>query len=359
MKIKRTYVIILLLLSLAFILSACAGSPLGATNWPGVTANGDVVYLAYNTQVYAINAASGVEKWRYQTDKVDAKKTFYAAPVLTEDGQLLAPSYNHKLYSLDAETGRENWAFEEAKDLYVASPLVTKKGIYAPNADGKLYALDFQGRKFAEFETDNHLWGTPTSDPECECIYLPSMDKRLYRLDASNLTEFWQTEDLGGAIASQPVFGPDGTIYLGTFGNELLAIDSTNGQVKWRYPAQGWVFASPVLVDDRLIAGDMKGHLFAVNAEDGKEIWTKVIGGAVVSTPLVKDGKIYITTENENVQAFTLEGAPEWTQTLQFSVYGPIVSSSDLLLVAPNNPEEPLVALTTTGAKSWAFSLTK
>lgn len=359
MKIKRIYVIILLLLSLSLGLSACSGGALGATNWPGVTADGDVVYLAYATQVYAINAASGVEKWRYQTDKVDAKKAFYAAPVLTEDGQLLAPSYNHKLYSLNPETGRENWVFEEAKDLYVASPLVTEKGIYAPNADGKLYALDFQGRKFAEFQTDNHLWGTPTSDPECECIFLPSMDKHLYRLDASTLTLEWKSDDLGGAIASQPFFGPDGTIYLGTFGDELLAIDSATGQVKWRYQALGWVFASPILVEDRIIAGDMKGHLFAVNPANGEEIWTKVIGGAVISTPLVKDGKIYVTTESENVQAFTLEGAPEWTQSLQFSVFGPIVSSGDLLLVAPNNPEEPLVALTTAGARTWAFSLKK
>ena len=79
----------------------------------------------------------------------------------------------------------------------------------------------------------------------------------------------------------------------------------------------------------------------------------------MVSTPLVKDGKIYVSTESVNIQAFKLDGSPEWTQPLQFLVYGPIIASGDLLLVAPNNPVEPLVALTTAGAQSWTFSLKK
>ena len=359
MKLKQTYVIILLLLGLAIGLTACAGGPIGATSWPGVISDGDVAYLAYSSYVYAINPATGVQKWRYPADKPEAKKSFYATPTLTPDGQLITPSYNHILYSLDPSTGVEKWAFAEAKDIYVASPLVTDKGIYAPNADGKLYALDFKGQKFAEFQTGNHLWGTPATNPECNCIFLPAMDRHLYALNANDLSLIWKSDDFGGAIISQPVFGQDGTLYLGTFGNELLAIDPSNGQVKWRYPTQGWIFASPVLDGERIIAGDMKGHLFAVNAADGKEIWTKNIGGAVVSTPLVKDGKIYVTTETENVQAFTLEGTPEWTQTLKFLVYGPVISSGDLLLVAPNNPAEPLVALTTAGAQSWTFTVKK
>jgi outer membrane protein assembly factor BamB len=356
---KRTYVIILLLLGLTLGISACAGGTVGATNWPGVTANGEVVYLAYNTQVYAVNAASGVEKWRYPAEKPEAKKTFFAAPVLTPDGQLLAPSYNHKLYSLDPQTGAEKWVFDDAKDLYVASPLVTEKGIYAPNADGKLYGLDFQGNKFAEFEAENHLWGTPATNSECDCIFLPSMDRHLYALDAADLSLIWKSDDFGGAIISQPVFGEDGTVYLGTFGSELLAVDGSNGNVKWRFAAKGAVFASPVLEGDVIYFGDMKGNLFAVNTADGKEIWNKVIGGAVVSNPMIKDGVIYVSAESENIYAFKLDGTPEWTQTLKFLVYGPIIESGDLLLVGPNNPAEPLVALTTSGAQSWTFSLQK
>ena len=132
---KNRLILILGLLALTLILSGCAGgAALGPSNWPGVLAYNEVAYLAQGNYIYAINLDNGTLKWKYPSENPNSATTFYAAPAITPDGQLIAASYDHKLYSLDPETGGVNWIFSEAKDLFVASPLVTSKGIYAPNA---------------------------------------------------------------------------------------------------------------------------------------------------------------------------------------------------------------------------------
>lgn len=110
---------------LAGLLSACGGSYISATSWPGLAADDQHAFVAYNQHIYAVDLETGNEAWRYP-EKAEAAISFFADPLLTPDGQLLAPSYDHKLYSLDPATGNENWVFDSSTDRPIASPLVTE-----------------------------------------------------------------------------------------------------------------------------------------------------------------------------------------------------------------------------------------
>lgn len=357
---KNRLIVILGLLALALLLSGCAGGTLGPSNWPGVMASDDVAYLAQGSYVYAINLSNGTLKWKYPVDKPNAATTFYAAPVMTPDGQLLAASYDHKLYSLDPETGALKWSFDDAKDLFVGSPLVTEKGIYAPNADGNLYAIDFAGQKLWSFQTSQHLWGTPISDEDCGCIYLPGMDHKFYALDAERGTALWESEDLGGALIAQPVYAK-GTLYVGTFASEVLALNAADGSRRWTFETGGWVFGSGVLVDDLLVIGDLKNNLYGLDAKTGEQVWNKTLEGPIYATPLVKDGVIYVTIGNESVYAFKLDGNSEWSQDVvdEAIIQGSIVDGGELILVPTSSIQAPLVALNPNGTTRWVFSVPK
>ena len=67
-------------------LSACAGGVTTATSWPGLTVDDKYAYVAYNTQVYAVDLVNGTERWRYPAEP-DNNVTFYADPTLSEDGR--------------------------------------------------------------------------------------------------------------------------------------------------------------------------------------------------------------------------------------------------------------------------------
>lgn len=357
MKLKIIFLTITLLL-LSSILSACAGQASAANSWPGLITDGEVVYLAFQNHVYAIQAENGIEKWRYPGE-TERNITFFADPELTDDGQLIVGSYDNVLYSLNSENGNKNWEFTQAQNRYIGGALATIDGIFAPNADNKMFTLTSEGGVRGTLETGNANWAKPATDSQCECIYLASMDHSLYSINPTNGEVYWNTGELGGALVGTPAISEDGkTIYVGTFGNEMIALDAENGNALWRAPTKGWVWSGPALHEGRLYFGDLNGYFYALDATNGTTVWeiaSENLDGPISGTPLVLEGSIYFGTEDGTFYAVNTEGTPVWSQTIDGKLFTTPAAAGDLILVASTNTENLLSAFTSDGAKKWTF----
>lgn len=359
MKSKSILFIIALALLTTF-LTACTGGATLASSWPGLTIDNQIGYVAYNQLVSAINLENGTEKWRFPAEP-NAKITFFAQPVMTSDGQLIVGGYDHILYSLNPDNGQINWQFGDAANRYVASPLVTDNAIYAPNADKNVYALDLKGNLLWTLAITGEAWSAPIFDPSCECMYLSSLDHKIYAIDPQKGTIIWQTSDLGGSVVDTPTLSPEGTLYVGTFASELIALNSTNGEVIWRKPTIGWLWSSPILGNDQLYIGDLSGNLYAFNAKDGANVWTvgpEKLDGEIVGTPLLTNDTLYINTENGNLYSLDTSGNINWTQVIGGSLYPSPVGNGEQILVTPivtKDPKELVVALNVDGTKQWSY----
>jgi len=325
-----------------------------ASSWPGLTTDADTAYLAYNQHVYAINLTNGSEKWRFPQE-ADAKISFYAAPVLTEDGQLIVGGYNHVLYSLDPGTGVENWSFTGAKNRYIGSPLAGISGIYAPNADRALYALDSQGKMRWSYQTAGEQWTRPAADPNCDCIYLPSMDHRLYAINAQDGSVKWESEAMGGAMVGTPAYAPDGTLFVGSFNSEMLAINAANGRIRWRVPTDGWVWGGPAFQEDSLYFGDLKGSFYALDATTGRTRWKITPDGPITQTPLLAEEGIFFATQVGSVYALDYNGSIRWNTVVGNKLHTSPVMDGDKILVSPTEADHILVALDLNGNQLWQF----
>lgn len=365
MKIKPVF-LVLFLLVIGSLLSACSGAAFIPSGWPEMTIANGVAYLADNQFVYAVQIAAdkGTELWRYPA-KADASKTFFSAPVLTPDNQLLVGSYNYHLYSLNPENGQENNFSFQAKDRIIASPLATDQGIFVPSADHTLYSLDSAGKVLWTYKSEGPLWSSPIAGKNCECIYQSSMDHHIYALSTKNGNVLWgQKVDLGSSIVGTPVLSADGsTIYMGTFGSQMVAIDAQNGEIRWRKSVSGWVWAGPALNNDGIYFGDLNGDFYALNASSGNLLWSQPYqsDGVIVSTPLVISQSVYFTTDAGTVYALDLSGKTSWNPvSIQVggkgNIYTSPAASSDLLLIAPSGIDAKLIALSATnGTSKWSF----
>jgi outer membrane protein assembly factor BamB len=353
---KLTLLIAIIFFSL--LISACSSTIYSSTGWHGLLATADKAFLAAGTEVYAVDLNTGSEVWRYPA-KANAKTTFYTNPVLSPDGQLLVPSYDKKLYSINPATGLENWSFSGSTNRLVGSPLVTQDMIFQPSTDHFIYALDMTGKQVWKHETGGPIWAQPATLDACNCIFVASMDHTVYAFESTSGRQIWQTTNLGGGIVSSPAVNTDGTIYVGTFGSEIIAIDASTGAIKWRYNTQDWVWSGPTLVKSTVYAGDLSGYFYALNASDGTALWRIQPNKSIVSPPAVINDKIYLTTEGDTLYTISANGDVTNSRLIGGTIYSSPIISGDTVLVSPTNFTSLLVAMNLDANQKWAFTPAK
>jgi outer membrane protein assembly factor BamB len=358
MKSKKTFAISIFIL-FSLILSACSSAIYASTGWQGLSVNPDATtaYLAAGTQVYAVDVSTGTQKWAFT---IGSKTNFYANPVLTLDGQqLLVASYDSHLYSVDPASGTQKWSYKTSNRL-IAAPLATQEMIFQPSSDHYIYALNISGTLVWKAETGAPIWATPTTDPTCGCVYVASMDHYVYKYNATDGTLIMKSENLGGAVVGTPAIGSDGTLYVGTFNKEMLALNPTDLSIKLRYSTQDWVWGGPLLSNDVLYFGDLSNSFYALKASDLTVVWRIQANNAIVSTPAIAGENIYFTTESDTFYVVNTAGNIVNTKVIGGVIYSSPVIAGETLLVTPTGYTSPLVALSLDGnTQKWMFTPSK
>jgi len=386
MKFKSITILIPLIL-IMFFLSGCAASGAGsASGWPGLSVDKDTAYFAYNKEVYAINISDGSQKWQFPAKDAKSKATFFNTPALTTDGQLLVGGYDTALYSLNSQSGQVLWTYPALNpqtgepdfpsppktDRYVGSTLVGEHGIFAPNANNYLYAFDSKGNLLWSYQTGGPLWARPISDPDCSCIYISSMDHKLYSIDAQTGKANWSTNDLGGSLVGSPALSSDGVLFVGTFGSNVLAINAETGKILWQKnisslqapPSVGqgstsfWVWGGPTIKGNRLYFGVQGGYFFTLDTTNGNVIGTPFkADGAITDSPLVTDDAIYFGTDARSLYSLDLDGNVRsgWPKNITSKIYTTPAISGDMILIVTTDAKQLLVAMDTNGTQKWVF----
>ena len=347
---KNSKILLIGLFLLGAVLLASCGAPLSGSSWPGVSSNGDTVYVAYMQHVYAVRAADGSMIWRFPEKA--GRQMFFAAPVLADD-QLLVGDYENVLHSLDPNSGVEKWLFAQAQADWIASPLVVGETILAPNADHFLYALSKNGSLLWKFETGRALWAQPVSDGET--VYQASMDHKVYAINIRDGRELWSV-DVGGAVIYSPTLdAEEGTLYLTTLARNLMAINTRDGSIRWQRQFEGGMWTQPALKDGRLYLGDLQGKVYAISASDGAEVWSQNVDQPVTGKAALLDSRVVFPTEDGSLIAMSLDGERLWSRTFEGKLYtGPVVIG-DRLAVGIAGGKEFLKMVSLDGQDLWTF----
>jgi outer membrane protein assembly factor BamB len=178
--------------------------------------------------------------------------------------------------------------------------------------------------------------------------------------------ERW-TVETGGSVYSSPTV-VNGTVYVGSDGGNVSALDAQTGERAWRFETGGAVEASPTVVDiaagegdpGTVFVGSRDGSVYAIDAATGTEWWRVETGGPVRSSPTVRNGTVYVGSDDQRVYALdAATGARQW----QFRTDGPVRSSPTVADVSGANAtlfvgsnDNGLYALdAATGEKRWRF----
>jgi outer membrane protein assembly factor BamB len=368
--LQRSAIIILILAS--FVLAAC-GAGGTSSNWPGLTTDGQAVYVAYGPGVVGFDAETQQQVFTYPAEP-SATLAFFAAPSI-QDGQLVLGDYGSSsgpfspqtvvtLYGFSANDSRWDMQWEKsglATGSIVASPLQVGDRVFVGTADNYVYALDRDSGEplWPEpFRTDHSIWGSPAYRDGL--LFVNSLDATVYALDADTGQERWRTL-LEGALASSPILNED-LVYVTSFDHRLHALDAANGEIRWEFAAKDWIWGSPSYSEGVVYFADVKGNVFAVDGKTGQEIWTRPVGQSVQTAPVVHEGRVYIGSEGDTesgqglLMAMTADDGGEllWQQATPAPLYTtPVIVGTNIVVTVQDESALLLAYDLMTGDEVW------
>jgi outer membrane protein assembly factor BamB len=362
MKKTKYLILALLLILVSLTFTGCRGSGAVASSWPGITVDGDTAYVAFNTSVYTIDLdQNGRIKSNSPTNTKDLRgHTFFHAPVILDEETLLVGSYKNNLYTID-DGGQANEFFTDAKNRWIATPLLKDDTIYAPNANGSLYALNLDGSVKWEFPTDAAIWATPVSDNGH--LYVVSQDHTMYAVNANTGDEIWSI-DLGAASVNSPALDENGMLYIGTFGSKVIAIEAKTGNIAWELSTNDYVWGSPVLgPNNTMFVTDLSANLYAIDTETESILWEKQVDtdSSITGSPLIVGEVLFVATQSGEVASYGLDGERLWkeeigTEDNPVEFHGtPVLAGENVILFSATGSDKLIYAFNLELESQWSF----
>lgn len=369
--------------SLTLIVTACG---VAQQSWSGVTQADNAIYVS-NGRFIAKLDANGERLWTYP-DEDDRNADFFA-DVTVADEAVYVGDYKGMVHAIEAATGERLWLYEGTKkatrllglvnfggstDRVLAPITVVEDVLYVPHETGVFLLDRATGEPIeeGELETDRSVWAQPLYVPAAEDqparVYVTALNHRLYAVDPTTYENLWNV-DLGGAAPGGATYDPENQVlYVGTLGNEMLAVDALTGNIITRYETNDWVWGNPVLADGTLYFGDLDAYLYALTYSDGRfeERWVEELDGSKIrATPLVADDLLVVSTEAGSVYGIQRDsGAEEWREELERPILSTLIQveattegeSEQVVVVSTDNTEELLVALRLdNGNRRWSY----
>lgn len=126
------------------------------------------------------------------------------------------------------------------------------------------------------------LAGSPATVDGGTAAVAPLVDGTLRRVDPDGATA-WEV-DLGAPLSDATAAA--GTVYVGSATEELVAVDTATGEVRWRGRLSNTVFTAPRVVEGTVYVGAADYYLYAFAAADGTRRWRSETVNAVTDGPL-------------------------------------------------------------------------
>ncbi|MGA8882440.1 MAG: outer membrane protein assembly factor BamB [Acinetobacter sp.] len=238
----------------------------GAILAPSLIHAGRVISIANDGTVYAHEAATGKQAWTYNLPNVQFSLRGQAAPVALDARNVLIASSNAYIYALDAISGapkmqRRVAVSEGRSDIQRlididGDPAVAGQFVVTTSYQGQVTVLDLVSQQV--------VWSEDASSiqrPEVKGngVFVAQTDGKITAYEITTGNKLWENDQLLNRQLSNPVM-LDGDLVVGDLDGVLHLLNPATGEITGRAKTSGEVRTLRV-IDGQLYAATRKGAM--------------------------------------------------------------------------------------------------
>ncbi|MBT9587783.1 PQQ-binding-like beta-propeller repeat protein [bacterium] len=241
---------------------------------------------------------TGVELWRKPTGGNYGP----LAPKVAADGTVLMGTGDGFVHALDPHTGNELW---NVSAEHLSSDItVYQDGRASYCADNQIVCVDLNTHKVTSntpLPSDQEFESDPVLGPD-GTVYGGGKDGYVHALESGTGIEKWRAQT-DGMLRNSPAVATDGTIYAGCIGGSLHAIHPDDGSEKWKFSTGSSILPSPVVgPDGTVFVANSDGMVYAVDPASGRAKWGTRVDDEIRVEPRPADkGLLYVVADNNTV----------------------------------------------------------
>lgn len=276
-----------------------------------------VVYVGcFDEKLYALELATGKEKWSY---KAGPSKT----PVSVHKGRVYLGNLDGMFHCVDAATGNKVWTYEAGAEITSGANFYNDTVLFG-SQDENLYCLSLEGKERWKFRVPGGpVMGTPAITGSH--TFAAGCDSKLHVIDVTNGKEVGMPLDLEGQVGASVAVDGD-RLYVGTMSRQVFGIDWKKGAILWRFQSEDAreFYSSAALTKSLVILGCRDKLVYALDRNDGKKTWTFRTQKKVDSSPVVAGNRVIVGSADANLYVLDLNTGKE---TGRFELGHPILGS--------------------------------
>ena len=244
---------------------------------------GDLIYTATENKgkLRVLSLKDGRDIWKWNLPSV-------AQTIAMSGDTIYVASEEGMLHALDTRTQFEVWQARFSR-APVAGPLVLDRWV-AYIAPDSLHLIDrFNGNLEHSVSTSERVAGEAASDGER--LFVTTETGSLIAWSVPELGELWKTSGFYD-FSSGPAIA-DGAGYAITTQGLLIRFELADGSARVIARAGGTVLATPTVVQNGVLVGNMEG-LLSFFSRNGEPIWEVDLEGSVEGPIFVHRGQLVV-----------------------------------------------------------------